>query len=178
MRDDVRPGRHHFPHERVSEVHDASQQPSLLPFDDALLPFGASMRSGDSGWDMSLLIIVDNRHAAFRMDRPGNPPGHGPEAPRDRRERRQQDLQHALRIAAHDEQRQQQFAHDDERRDHRRHDRQRLGPNAEQARHQNGGSSGDEAEEEPNRNEQQQRIVQIRSERVRPSAALGLEAQR
>ena len=104
----------------------------------------------------------------------------GPSSPGDRAERRQQQLEHPLGIAADDQQRQQQLADDHERR--RRSTMtsdQRSAPlDADRRGQQRRRRRGDQAEQQPDRHEQQERIVEVVAERVRPVAALGDEPQR
>ena len=110
--------------------------------------------------------------------RPGDPARHRAERPADRRERRQQHFEDPFRIAADDGQRQEELEDEHEGGDRQADNRERAGAvDADRARQQRGGRPGHQAEQQPHRDEQQQRIVEIRAEATRPVGPLRGEAQ-
>ena len=179
-RDDVGARRHHLAHQRVAEVDDALEQLALFALDDAFLLRRVDVRLG--GLVGFLGRFVGRRHRAAApgaRHRPGDPARHRAERPADRRERRQQHFEDPFRIAADDGQRQEELEDEHEGGDRQADDRQRAGAvDADRARQQRGGRAGDEAEQQPHRDEQQQRIVEIGAEAARPVGPLRGEAER
>ena len=126
-RDDVGPRRHHLADERVAEVDDALQQPALLAFDQPFLLRGVDVGLRRLVGFLGRLVRRRRRPAApGRGHDAGDPAGHRPERAGERRERRQQDLEHALGIAAGDEQRHEQLEDEDEGREREQQRRQRV----------------------------------------------------
>ena len=180
-RDDVGTRRHHLAHERIAEIDDALQQPALLALDQSFLLGRVDVGLGGEVRLLGGFVWCNRRRGRTlrRSDRSGNPACDGTEAFGNRRECRQQDFEDALGIAADDQQRQQQFAHEHEAGQRDQHERQLVrAVDADQLRDQRGRRAGDESEQQANRHEQQQRIVEVVAERARPVAPLGDEAQR
>ena len=179
--DDIGPRRHHFAHQRVAEIDDALQEPPLFAFDQALLLRRLDIRLGDHvglfrgfvgrGWRTRRPLRVG--------DKPRDRTRHRPERPGDRRERRQQQTEHALGIAIDEQNRQQQLADDEEHGDAHENNCQPVrAPQPDDTRQERRGCGGHETEQHADRDEQQQRIVEIRAERARTVAPFGCQPER
>ncbi len=105
----VRPRRHHFADERVAEIDDRLEQLAPIALDQALVVDRVRLLRGNPRIGGSR-GIVDRRIGALapalRGDELHQRSGQRVEESGDDIERRQEHLEHALRIAAHDQQRQ------------------------------------------------------------------------
>ena len=173
-RDDVGPRRHHLADQRVAEVDDALQQPPLFALDEPFLLARCRGRPSPPRWPPRRLRPASSRLRRPLRHRPARDPARDrPERAGDRAERRQQQLEHPLGIAADDQQRQQQLDRSTTNAatpitmnatSRRAVDADRLG----QQRRRRG---RDQPEQQPDRDEQQDRIVEIGAER-RPGRSL------
>ena len=126
-RDDVGPRRHHFADERVAEVDDRFQQLALLLLSAA----GSSASSGAvDHFAVVVHVVAVHRHrrvafVALMIQQMQQPERDRLERPADDAEARQQQLEHALGIARHDEKGHQEFA-DGAEGHHRDHEERRM----------------------------------------------------
>ena len=94
-------------------------------------------------------------------------------------ERRQEELQHALRIAAHDQHRQHVLEHQDEHRDEDEEHSDRLKARAPRQHGDHDRREGeDQSQHQPRRDEELDRIFEVEAEPIVPAAALGHQAER
>jgi hypothetical protein len=180
QRHDIGARRHDLAHQGVAEVDEVLQQPPLFGLDQAFLFRRVDVRLGRFLRFLGGLVGRRLRRTPARArHRSRQPPADRPQRAGDRRERRQEDLEHSLGIAADDEQRQQHLADHDER-GHRDDERgQRVGGlDAHQPRHEHGREAGHDAEQQADRDEQDERVVEVLVERARPAAPLGHQPQR
>ena len=126
--DDIGPRRHHLAHQRVAEVHDALEELALFALDEPLLFGRVDERLRGVVGRLGRFVRIARRwrrRTARRRDAAGHPAGQRSDGVRDRRKRRQQQLEHALRVAADNDERQQQLEHRDEHDDAHRDERHR-----------------------------------------------------
>ena len=172
---------------RLGEVDDRLQQlPSFFLRDDALV-FGALARSlrprcvgcGGSVCRVRRRGVSGVVAVPPDIDDVHQRNGQRARQPRKRREHGQQHVEHRFRIVPRDKRGKQVLAHDDERAseidEHR--DRARIADVAH-ARDQDAGGDQAAAEQQPDRDEELERIVEIAPEPIAAAAALGHETQR
>jgi hypothetical protein len=178
-RDDVRARRHDLTDDRLGEVHDRLEQ--LAAF---LLRYGALLRLAlaASLWRGNLRAIgaVGSLPLATRCHQVDDHCGDGQEQRGNGVEGRQHDVEHGLGIErAHDEQRQEVLADDDEG-----HQRDDEGDDGERVLHvaepgdEHPGQHSAHADQNADRDEQLEGIVEVLSEAVVAPSALGHQPQR
>ena len=184
--DDVGSRRHHLAHERLVEVHDRSDQLTLFPLDERRVGCLTLRRLG--------FRLGDRRRRAFfrplplpivGAGQPARPPRHhererdGLQKPCDDVEGGQEEFEHLLRIAAHDQRRQQVLA-DDAEDGHREDERRDRLPAAatDQDGEQDRGHREQDAEQQPDRHEELDGVVEVACEPVARPAPVRHEPER
>src|SRR5215204_3835193 len=176
--DDVRTRRHHFADDGLGEIDDRLQQ-----FAAFSLGNGTLFRLGFTGalWrgDIRAIAAVGRLALATRRNEIDDQGSKRHEHSRDGVECRQQEIQHALRIAPHDEQRNQVLTLHDNRhhRDDEGDDRERVADIAE-TRDEHAGEDGTDPDQNTNRDEKLERIVEILTEAVVAASAFGHQPKR
>ena len=182
--DDIGSRCHDLADQRVAEVHDGLEEPPLVAFDEALLfaCFQVCVRRltgfflGGGGHCLRPLPLAI---AAAFDEQTHKRAGHRMEESRRVVERRQEELQHALRIAAHDQHRQHVLEHEDEHRDEDEEHSDRLKARAPRQHRDHDRREGkDQSQHQPRRDEELDRIFEVEAEPVVPAPTLRDQAER